>query len=266
MPPSSQTAKSAAPLQIWSYAMSQNPPSKTEALPKPVSISSGWIAFIILSFFSVLAGSIVLISPLGPAIRNLFSWLFGLGAAQSATWYVTRAAGIVAYLLLWLSTIWGLAISSKIFDRLLHRGFTFDFHQLFSLLALGFLALHVFILMADSYLPYSLAEVLVPFLSPYRPFWVGLGVIAAYISILVTVTFYLRQKISMKNFRLIHYTSLLGYLGATLHGLLAGTDSSLPVAMLMYLVTFLLVIFLLAYWLLMLWLSKRPQPAPALAR
>jgi len=246
--------------------MSQNQPSKPEAPTRPVSLPYGWIAFAILSLFTVLAGTIILISPLGPVIRNLFSWLFGLDATQSATWYVTRAAGIVAYLLLWLSTIWGLAISSKFFDRMLHRGFTFDFHQLFSLLALGFLALHVFILMADQYLPYSLAEILVPFLSPYRPFWVGLGVIAAYISILVTVTFYLRQKISMKNFRLIHYSSLLGYLGATLHGLFAGTDSSLPVAMLMYLVTFLLVIFLLAYWLLMLWLSKRQQPVAVSAR
>ena len=112
----------------------------------------------------------MLVSHLGTAIRNLVSWLFALDATQSTNWYITRASGILSYLLLWLSTIWGLAISSIIIDRLLHRSFMFDFHQVISLLALGFLGLHVFILLADQYLPYSLAQILVPFLSPYRLF------------------------------------------------------------------------------------------------
>jgi sulfoxide reductase heme-binding subunit YedZ len=241
--------------------MSQNQFSKSKALEKSASVSYGWITFAIISVFIVFASAVMLASPLGPAIRNLVSWLFALDATQSTTWYITRSAGIMAYLLLWLSTLWGLAISSKIIDRLLHRSFTFDFHQFISLLALGFLGLHVFILLADQYLPYSLAQILVPYLSPYRPFWVGIGVIAFYISILVTVTFYVRQKIGMKTFRLIHYTSLIGYLGATLHGIFAGTDSSLPVAMLMYTGTFLVIVFLIMYWLLMIWLSKRPQTA-----
>jgi methionine sulfoxide reductase heme-binding subunit len=238
--------------------MSQNQFSKSKAIEKSVSIPYGWIALAVISVSILLVGAIMLASPLSPAIRNLANWLFALESAQS-TWFITRSAGMIAYLLLWLSTIWGLAISSKIIDRLLHRSFTFDFHQVLSLLALGFLGLHVFILMADQYLPYSLSQILVPFLSPYRPFWVGIGVLAFYISILVSVTFYMRQKIGMKTFRLIHYTSLIGYLGATLHGIFAGTDSSLPAAMLMYIGTFLVVIFLVVYWLLMIWLSKRPQ-------
>ena len=167
----------------------------------------------------------------------------------------------MAYLLLWLSTAWGLAIPSKIIDRLLHRSFTFDIHQVISLFSLGFLGLHIFVLMADQYLPYSLAQILVPFLSPYRPFWVGVGVIALYILLLVTATFYLRQRIGMKTFRVIHYTSLIGYLGATLHGIFAGTDSSLPAAMVMYGGTFLVIVFLTGYWLLVLWQSSRTRTA-----
>jgi len=238
--------------------MSQNQFSKSKSAERSVSIPYGWIALAVISVSILLVGSILLASPIGPSIRSLTNWLFALESAQS-TWFITRSAGMIAYLLLWLSTVWGLAISSKIIDRLLHRSFTFDFHQVISLLALGFLGLHVFILMADQYLPYSLAQILVPFLSPYRPFWVGIGVLAFYISILVTVTFYMRQKIGMKAFRLIHYASLAGYLGATLHGIFAGTDSSLPAAMLMYVGTFLVVVFLVAYWLLMIWFSKRSQ-------
>jgi len=238
--------------------MSQNESSKSKSIEKSVSNPFGWIFLWMVGVFVLFVGAAAFISPVGPSIRNLANWLFALDTSQK-TWYITRAAGIVAYLLLWLSTIWGLAISSKLLDRLLHRSFTFDFHQFISLLSLGFLGLHIFILTADQYLPFSLAQIFVPFLSTYRPFWVGIGVIAFYISILVTVTYYIRQKIGLKTFRLIHYASLIGYLGGTLHGIFAGTDSPLPFAMLMYLGTFLMVIFMLVYWLLMVWQSRRPQ-------
>ena len=189
-------------------------------------------------------------------MRALLDRLFAFSSAQT-TWYVTRAAGITAYLLLWLSTAWGLAIPSKLIDRWLNRAFTFDFHQFISLLALGFLGLHIFVLTADRFLPYSLAQILVPFISPYRPLWVGVGVIALYLSVLVSVTFYLRQRIGMKTFRAIHYASLLAYLGATAHSIFSGTNSSLPAVFLMYTGSFLVVVFLTVYWLVMAWQKKR---------
>jgi predicted ferric reductase len=222
------------------------------------SVSIGWIllslSMVILSYGIFL----VVMSPLGIPIRDLMARLFALDSTQY-TWYITRSSGIMAYLLLWLSTAWGLAVPSKIFDRLLHRSFTFDFHQVFSLFSLGFLAIHILILLADQYLPYSLAQILVPFLSAYRPVWVGIGVISLYILLLVTGTFYVRQKIGMKSFRVIHYTSLIGYLGATAHGIFSGADSSLPFAMLMYFGTFLVIVFLTAYWIFMVWQVNRVQ-------
>ena len=219
------------------------------------------IGFLFLvGFLGALLVVLVKQSPLGQGLGGSLSWLFSTNSVQTM-WYITRSAGIIAYLLLWFSMVWGLALPSKIFDRILPRAFSYDFHQFISLLAIGFTLLHVVVLLFDQYLPYNLAQILVPFLSPYRPVWVGLGVIGFYLSLLVTVTFYLRSRIGMKAFQSIHLLSLLGYLGATLHGLFAGTDSSLVTTQWMYFGTFLVLVFLTAYWLVIRRSEKALKPA-----
>ncbi|MDE3091461.1 MAG: ferric reductase-like transmembrane domain-containing protein [Chloroflexota bacterium] len=209
---------------------------------------------VVVALFILAAGS-----PLGSVVDRLFNALFAANSVQ-ALWYVTRAAGITAYLLLWLSTAWGLAVSSKVLDWALHRTFTYDFHQFLSLLAIGFIALHVVVLTADRYLPYSVAEIVVPFLSPYRPLWVGIGVIGLYLTLLVTITFYIRRWIGVKAFRVIHLASFAAYFFALIHGVYAGTDSPLWTTELMYAGTFLVVVFLSVYWLVTALASRSAQP------
>ena len=184
-------------------------------------------------------------SPTG-FVANIFDRLFALNTVQ-AMWYITRAAGLMSYLLLWLSTVWGLSVSNKILDPVLHRAFSFDFHEFLSLLAIAFIVAHIVVLLADQYLPFSVVQILVPFIAPYRPVWVGLGTIAMYLVLLVTITFYLRKRIGQKAFRTIHLVSYLAFIGAALHGLFAGTDSPLPTVQAMYAVTSLSVVFLTVF-------------------
>ena len=200
--------------------------------------------------------------PLFDLLSRLFNWLFALDTVQ-ALWYITRAAGIIAYLLLWLSTAWGLAVSSKIFDPLLHRAFTYDMHQFISLVAIGFTILHIVVLFADQYLPFSIAEVLIPFIAPYRPIWVGVGIIGLYLTLLVTVTFYIRRWIGQKTFRVIHLASFVAYAGVTIHGLMAGTDSVLLATQLMYAGSVLAIVFLTVYWLVVMLQNKTTAPTVA---
>ena len=192
------------------------------------------------------------------SLINFISNLFSIDSLQF-WWYLTRAAGLMGYFLIWLSTAWGLVVSSKILDSILERTFTYDFHEYLSWLGLAFIGIHVVVLMADKYLPYTIWQVLIPFLSPYRPFWVGIRVIAFYLSLLVTITFYLKTKIGMAAFRKIHYLSLVAYLGATFHGLYAGTDSVLPIANLLYKGTFLITLFLVIYWIVLLYFRKQEE-------
>lgn len=217
---------------------------------------------ITLVLMTVLA-AILALTPAG-AYNGLHE-LFALDSAQ-IWWYVTRSAGIIAYLLLWFSTVWGLTLPTKVLKPALENTFTIDFHEFISLLAIGFTLVHVFVLMIDRYLPYTLLQILVPFVSPYRPFWVGVGILSFYITLLVTITFYLRSKISMKTFRSIHVLSLLGYLGVTFHGLFAGTDSPLLSLQLLYKGTALVVIFLTVYWLTQKYLLNKEAKEKALQK
>ena len=246
--------------------MLTNEPSSSRNRPKRHDPLMIWLVGIFfLTLFTALgfmAHAILLLTGLEAPLVSFTNWLFSLDSIQ-LWWYVTRAAGLVAYLLLWLSTVWGLAISSKIFDPLVTRDYSYDFHQYLSLFALGFIAMHVVVLMLDRYLPFSLLQVLLPFTSSYRPLWVGLGVISLYLLVLVTVTFYLRKRIGTRAFRWIHLLSLLGYLGVTLHALYAGSDSPLSAAQLIYKGSLLMVIFLTSYWLANLALGRLKQPARA---
>jgi sulfoxide reductase heme-binding subunit YedZ len=204
------------------------------------------MAALLFGAFGFLA---IVYPPMGQAIIRLLTWLFATNSVHT-TWYITRAAGWVAYFLLWFSMVWGLAIPTKFFERIISPTFAVDFHEYLSLLAIGFIILHVTVLLFDQFLPFTLAQIFIPFLSTYRPLWVGLGVIGAYLSLLVTITFYLRKRIGQKRFKAIHTVSLVGYLGVVLHAFFAGSDSSLGAVQLVYLSTFLVVVFLTSYWLI----------------
>ena len=232
----------------------------TQHLNRQNRTYSTWqvVVSILATFFVlglILTIVVLALTPAGQSLGSSLRWLFAADSVQ-IWWYVTRASGIIAYLLLWLSTVLGLAVTSKYLDGMLDRLFAYDFHEFISLLAVAFTLVHVLVLTLDRYLPYSLVQILVPFISPYRPFWVGVGVISFYMILLVTITFYLKKRIGMRVFRLIHYLSLLGYIGTTLHGWYAGTDTALPSMKILYDVSGLVVLFLTVHWLMLLVLRK----------
>ena len=98
-------------------------------------------------------------------------------------------------------------------------------HSFLNWLGLGFAALHGIILIGDHFIKIGLPEVFTPFLSPYRPVPVGVGIIAFYLMLLLSLSFYARNHLGQKNFRLLHYVSYAVFLMVTVHGVLAGTDS-----------------------------------------
>ena len=226
--------------------------------PQPHSLKniSAVTALLVFGMALLAVGLLAVQSASGTSLPAVINSFLGLDSLH-IWWYISRASGLMAYLLVWLSTLWGFAIGSKIFDAFLKRVFIYDFHEHLSLLSLGFVLLHAVALLLDRVEPLSLMEVLIPFASNYRPFWTGIGIIAFYLSILVTVTFYIRSRISMKSFRTIHYLSIVAYVGALLHGLYAGTDSLLNWTQAMYWGTLLSTVFFGMYWLVIVRVQKR---------
>ncbi len=173
-----------------------------------------------------------------------------LGISDKTPWHLSRSAGTVAYLLLAGSTIWGLLLSSKIIKEAIPAALSLAMHNILSWLALAFTGFHALVLLLDNYYTYTLASLTIPFIGPYRPGWVGLGIVGFYLMLLVVLSFQFRKQIGQKCWRKLHAFSFIIFVLATVHGIAAGTDSSKLGMQIMYLGSGLLVLFLTNYRLL----------------
>ena len=173
-----------------------------------------------------------------------------LGMSGKLPWHLSRSAGTVAYLLLLGSTVWGLLLSSKIIKEAVPAVLSLAMHNILSWLALVFTGLHALVLLLDNYFTYTVADLTIPFIGPYRPGWVGLGIIAFYTMALVTTSFSFRKRMGQKRWRNLHYLSFAVFILATVHGIGAGTDSSKMGMQVIYLGSGLLVFFLTNFRLL----------------
>ncbi|HLK46157.1 MAG TPA: hypothetical protein VKT18_09205 [Acidimicrobiales bacterium] len=142
-------------------------------------------------------------------------------------WLLARAAGVTAYLLLTLSVLAGLVLKSRPTRKLRPASVT-EVHKTFAVLGLGALALHGTALALDSTVKVTPVALLVPGLVSYRPLPVAFGVVAGWLLALVTASFWLRKRIGVKNWRRLHWLTYGLFLLATLHGVIAGTDTARP--------------------------------------
>jgi sulfoxide reductase heme-binding subunit YedZ len=194
-------------------------------------------------FLLAIGGVLVATAP--GAITVMSDWV--AANQESLPWYATRLLGFLAYGALVASVIYGLLLSTGILDAIAHRAVSFTLHQELSAIAIGLTALHGAVLSLDMFVPQSVAELLIPFAGPYRPEWVGVGQLGFYLMVLVYGSFYVRRRIGQRGWRLLHYTTLLAFVGATAHGLMAGTDTPAGWAFWSYTISSVAVAFLLIY-------------------
>lgn len=162
---------------------------------------------------------------------------------EKIPWVASRITAMLAYGALAASTIYGLGMTTRLLDRISRRLVNDTLHESLSFWGLLLGASHALLLLLDTYIGFSWDSILIPFVAPWRPLAVGLGPIALYLLILLVVTSKARRFIGLRLWRVIHLLAFVAFGLITAHGFLAGTESTLPWAKVIYVTAAALVAF-----------------------
>jgi predicted ferric reductase len=143
----------------------------------------------------------------------------------TALWYASRATGVVTLLLLTAVLLLGILVNRQ--GRLpgLPSFAVTGLHRNVSLLAVAFLAIHVITAIADPYVTIGLAAAVLPFVSGYKPFWLGLGAISLDLIAALIMTSLARARISRRAWRGIHWVAYAAWPLAVVHSLGSSSDA-----------------------------------------
>jgi len=139
-------------------------------------------------------------------------------------WWIARSSGILTWALVTANIIWGLVASSRIFRNRGARPWTIDVHRYLGTLALVFLGIHMFAMWADSYTHFTASDLFVPFASAWRTRAVAWGIVGLYLLLATEITSWLMNRMPKRAWHLVHLSSYLIFVTATVHGYLAGAD------------------------------------------
>lgn len=145
-----------------------------------------------------------------------------------AWWYLARASGIIAWLFLTATVLWGIASSADLFGRRRRVAWLVDLHRWLGGLTVAFVALHLAALVADSYVHFGLTDLFVPFASDWKPVPVALGVVALWGLVAVQATSLAMRRLRRRTWHTIHLAGYAVFVLGSFHGITAGTDATQP--------------------------------------
>jgi predicted ferric reductase len=139
-------------------------------------------------------------------------------------WYATRGAGVVSLVLLTGVVVLGIVSAMRWQTASWPRFLTTGFHRNLALTTLIFLAIHVVTAVVDPFTALGWEAAIVPFSSPYRRFWLGLGVVGIYLLLAITLTSLLRPLFGPRVWRTVHWLAYAMWPVALIHSIGTGTD------------------------------------------
>lgn len=140
-------------------------------------------------------------------------------------WYVARGSGIAALIVLTISMVLGLVTSVRWTNPRWPRFVVELLHRNTSLIAFGLIVIHVATVVIDAFAPIGWKDAVIPFLSPYRPVWLGLGAVAFDLLVAILATSLLRHRIGHRTWRFVHWFAYLCWPLVVVHGLATGSDT-----------------------------------------
>ena len=144
-------------------------------------------------------------------------------------WYLSRATGLVAWGLAMVSIVLGMALATRALGKRPPAPWLLSLHRWAGGLTVLFTLGHVGAVVADSFVHFGVADVLVPFASAWKPTAVAWGILAGWLLLAVELTSLQMRRLPKRAWRAIHLTSYAVAALATAHGLTAGTDTANPV-------------------------------------
>ncbi|MGZ4380235.1 MAG: ferric reductase-like transmembrane domain-containing protein [Gaiellaceae bacterium] len=153
---------------------------------------------------------------------------FVLAASNTkALWYLTRGTGVVSLILLTTVLVLGVLGVTRWRSERWPRFLVAGLHRNLTLFAIAFVVVHVVTTVADGFAPIRLVDAVVPFVSAYRPVWLGLGALAFDLLLALTLTSLLRARVGLRLWRAVHWLAYAAWPLALVHGLGTGSDSRL---------------------------------------
>jgi len=146
-------------------------------------------------------------------------------ANTKVLWYLTRGLGVGALLLLTASIVLGVLTTVGWKSPRWPRFATAGLHRNLTLLAIFVVVLHVLTTVLDGYTPIRLLDAVVPFVSAYRPVWLGLGAVAFDLLLALVATSLLRARIGFRMWRWVHWLAYVSWPVALVHALGTGSDA-----------------------------------------
>lgn len=143
-------------------------------------------------------------------------------------WWISRSTGIIAWAVLTLSVIWGLALTTRLLGKFPKPAWMLDLHRHFASLASILVVVHVVSLMLDGYARFSLGDILIPMHTQWKPGPVAWGIVSLYVLIAVQGTSLGKRHLPLKVWRMLHFLSYPLWALATAHFITAGTDAYDP--------------------------------------
>ncbi|MEI7522519.1 MAG: ferric reductase-like transmembrane domain-containing protein [Candidatus Saccharibacteria bacterium] len=166
----------------------------------------------------------------GPTVATKLAERVG----KSWSWYLTRASGLVAALSLILLMISGIGQVTGFMFRILDPITSWASHRALGLTFAISVIIHIVSILLDKFVHFSIANVLIPFSSSYRPvklfginfgsLYVALGISSFYMAMMITLTSLLWIDKKPKLWKLVHWLSYVVMFEVFLHALNLGTD------------------------------------------
>ena len=160
----------------------------------------------------------------------------------------------------------GLLVSTRITHGRPTAAWLVDLHRFLAGAGVAFTALHLGGLVADDFVQFGPADLLVPFASAWKPVPVALGIVSLYLVTAVEVSSLLMRRLPRRWWKRIHLASYGFFWSATFHLLLAGSDATNPVARWAVILVVATVVFLTLVRILAPRGRRKPPPVRTAAR